>query len=77
MTSPLLHNVKFGAYTELWAGLSDDVKAVDSGIYVIIWGRWHASLHKDLLKALKSAEGGTGEAARFRDWCEGQRKAYF
>ena len=57
----LLHEPKMGAYTELYAGLSPDVKVEMSGGYVVPWERMHQSPRNDFLDALKSVEeGGTG-----------------
>ena len=68
---PLLYKARFGAYTELWAGLSPDLTVEKNGSYVIPWGRVHLSPRKDLLDALKSVEdGGTGRAREFWEWCE-------
>ncbi|KAG0651101.1 Short-chain dehydrogenase reductase [Hyphodiscus hymeniophilus] len=67
----------FGAYTELWCGLSSDVKAEDGGRCAIPWGRWHPSPRKDILEGLKlKEEGGTGLAADFWDWCEENTKMF-
>jgi len=70
---PFLFNAKMGAYTELWAGVSDELTMEDNGCYVIPWGRLHPSPRKDMLEALQSVEeGGTGRAGEFREWCEKQ-----
>ena len=75
--SPLLHNPKMGAYTELYAGLSPEVTAQVNGGYLIPWGRVHPAPRGDLLLALKSVEeGGTGQAADFQGWCEKQIADY-
>ncbi|RDW62365.1 hypothetical protein BP6252_11798 [Coleophoma cylindrospora] len=75
--SPLMHPPKMGAYTELWTGLSPDVKIEDGGRLATAWGRWHPSPRRDILKSMKTkAEGGTGVAAQFWDWCETQTKPY-
>ena len=75
--SPLMHHPKMGAYTELWAGLSLDVSMEMNGGYAIPWGRPHPAPRQDLLDALKSTgEGGTGQAAEFREWCEKQIADY-
>lgn len=75
--NPLLYPAKFGAYTELWAGLSSELTMAQNGSYVIPWGRIHPSPRNDLVAALKPAEeGGTGQAAEFRDWCEKQTAEY-
>ena len=77
-SSPLLHNAKLGAYTELWAGLSPELTMESNGAYVIPWGRVHPSPRKDLLDALKEVgeNGGTGQAGNFREWCEKQTIEY-
>ena len=67
----LLFDAKMGAYTELWAGLSPELKAGDNGKYVIPWGRIHPSPRRDMVDALRGVkEGGTGEAGNFREWCD-------
>lgn len=75
--NPLLYPAKMGAYTELWAGLSTELTTAQNGSYVIPWGRVHPSPRKDLVAALRSPEeGGTGQAAEFRKWCEKQTAEY-
>ena len=70
MVAPLLAHAKYGAYTELWTGLSPDVTMAENGGYAIPWGRMHFGLRQDLLDALKSVqEGGTGQADEFAKWC--------
>ena len=70
-TAWLLYDAKMGAYTELWAGLSPDLTAADNGRYIIPWGRIHPSPRGDMLDALRDVkEGGTGEAEKFREWCD-------
>ncbi|KAL9057478.1 MAG: hypothetical protein Q9162_002315 [Coniocarpon cinnabarinum] len=77
LLSPLLHDAKLGAYSELWAGLSLDVKRENGGGYVIPWGRWHPSPRKDLLHAIKpAADGGLGNAQHFWEWCNGNTKSF-
>lgn len=66
----MLHHPKFGAYTELYAGLSHDIHLEENGSYVIPWGRLFVP-RQDLLLAMKSLEeGGSGVAAAFWDWCK-------
>ena len=73
VSSPLLYEARMGAYTELWAGLSDDLTIQDGGKYVIPWGRPYTNPRPDLLAAMKSKdEGGTGVAASFMAFCEKQ-----
>ena len=75
--SPLLHNAKQGAYTELWAGLSPELTMDTNEGYVIPWGRVHRSPRQDLLDTLmREEEGGTGEAGKFREWCQQQTAKY-
>jgi len=85
VSAPLLYEARMGAYTELWAGLSDELwagfseemKMVRGGAYILPWGRIHLSPRSDLLDALKSVEnGGTGRAQEFAEWCEKQVAQY-
>lgn len=74
---PVMYEPKLGAYTELWAGLSGQVTAEDGGRFAIPWGRWHPSPRKDVLESLKGeAEGGTGVAEAFWEWCEVQTEGF-
>ncbi|TDZ71915.1 putative oxidoreductase [Colletotrichum trifolii] len=70
----VLHDPKYGGYTELYAGLSPDISLKNNGAYVIPWGRIRPAEdcpRKDILKALETeANGGLGYAAKFWDWCE-------
>ena len=66
----------FGAYTELFAGLSSDVTWEKSGAWIEPWGRFDAQ-RADLEKGSKSeADGGTGIAEKFWKWSEEQIKQY-
>lgn len=53
-----------GAYTELYAGLSEEVGLQKNGTYVILWGRVYGEEvipPKDLVSALRmEKEGGWG-----------------
>ena len=74
---PILWENIMGAYTALWAGLSDQITVEDGGRYGIQWGRWHPSPRIDIVTALKSQEeGGTGEATVFWSWCKEQTKEF-
>jgi NAD(P)-dependent dehydrogenase (short-subunit alcohol dehydrogenase family) len=74
---PFMYKPKMGAYTELWAGLSQDVNCEDGGRYALPWGRWHPSPRENILESLKTKEeGGTGLAAEFWEWCEEQTKEF-
>lgn len=75
--SPLLYDAKMGAYTELWAGLSEELTMERSGGAVVPWGRMHPAPRKDLVDACRSVEeGGTGQAGEFREWCERETKEF-
>lgn len=66
----------FGAYTELYAGWSQEITPALSGSYVLPWGRV-GTYRADIAKALKGTdEGGTGQAQRFWDWCDKETKAF-
>ena len=61
----LLYPAVFGAYTELYSGLSGDLTMQDQGIFVIPWGR------KGITKSSVSVEckqGGNSD--KLYDWCE-------
>ncbi|KAI0480980.1 hypothetical protein GGR56DRAFT_628401 [Xylariaceae sp. FL0804] len=65
-----------GAYTELFAGLSDEVKMENSGDWIVPWGRF-SDQRDDLVQGSKSeAEGGTGIAQKFWQWSEEQTSKY-
>lgn len=73
----LLYEPIYGAYTELYAGLSPDITMEFAGGYIVPWGGKHQSPRQDLLLALKSTEeGGTGLAQDFWDWCEKNTKEH-
>ncbi|KAG9697835.1 hypothetical protein KCU95_g3346, partial [Aureobasidium melanogenum] len=66
----------YGAYTELYSGLSPDITLKKSGDWVVPWGRLHP-LREDLLEATKSvSEGGNGHAKAFWEWTEEQVKDF-
>ncbi|KAK1997959.1 NAD(P)-binding protein [Colletotrichum falcatum] len=64
----------YGAYTELFAGLSPEVTMESSGSYIIPWGRIRPNAvtsRPDLIKAGDSEEeGGLGYGAKLWAWCE-------
>jgi len=72
----ILHPPIFGAYTELFAGLSPEITAEKSGSWIQPWGRIFP-IRKDIEAGSKSgAEGGTGVAEKFWAWTEEQVKPY-
>ncbi|KAJ5578004.1 Short-chain dehydrogenase/reductase SDR [Penicillium hispanicum] len=78
--NPVLHDPKFGAYTEMYAGLSSEISQETNGAYVIPWGRIRpdeACPRKDIVQAIvPSEQGGLGYASKFWDWCEEQWKPF-
>ncbi|EXJ70452.1 uncharacterized protein A1O5_06521 [Cladophialophora psammophila CBS 110553] len=65
-----------GAYSELYAAFSPQLKAENNGGYVMAWGRI-ADLPEDITKGLKSrAEGGSGAAKMFLDYCARETKDF-
>ncbi|KAI1144376.1 short-chain dehydrogenase [Hypoxylon sp. FL0543] len=65
-----------GAYTELFAGLSNEATLEKSGGWIIPWGRF-SDIRADVLQGSKpQAEGGTGIAEKFWEWTEEQVKPY-
>lgn len=73
----ITYDVKFGAYTELFAGWSDEAGQPENNAkFIWPWGRF-GSYRQDIAQGLLSEqEGGTGVAARFWEWCEQETKQY-
>lgn len=72
-----MHPPVYGAYTNLWAGVSDNVRGEDGGRYIVPWGAWHPGPREDLLNAMKSeGEGGSGEAGRVWEWLKKETNPY-
>ncbi|KAI1328682.1 NAD(P)-binding protein [Xylariaceae sp. FL0255] len=69
-----IHKPVLGAYTELYAGLSSELKIEHNGTYVLPFGRRRPDGEitcKDILKAMAPVEeGGLGNAKRSWEWCE-------
>ncbi|KAH8591002.1 hypothetical protein B0O99DRAFT_520362 [Bisporella sp. PMI_857] len=66
----------YGAFSELYAGFSPDLKAEHNGGFVTAWGRI-AEMHKDIAAGLKSeAEGGSGKARRFLEFADKEISGY-
>lgn len=57
---------KYGAYTELYAGLAPDV---NNGDFVIPWGR-KASVPEHIHASTLEQAGDRSVSARFYEWCE-------
>ena len=66
----------YGAYTELYCGLSEDITTADNGIYVAPWGR--KSFNRTDIEASKKSEseGGTGTSEKFVEYVRRETKAH-
>ena len=66
----------YGAYTELYAGFSPDLNAEHNGGFLTAWGRV-SELPENLTSALKSkANGGSGTAAKFMEYCDREIESF-
>ena len=66
----------FGAYTELFAALSPSVTAKHNGGFIVPWGRF-GDIPDHIEKGLRTkAEGGSGAASRFWEWCQKETENY-
>ncbi|KAJ4248389.1 short-chain alcohol dehydrogenase [Fusarium torreyae] len=66
----------YGAYTELFAGLSPDVTMEKTGAWIVPWGRFGIPREDLELGAHPISEGGTGIAQKWTAWLEDQAKQY-
>ncbi|KAJ5901808.1 NAD(P)-binding protein [Penicillium taxi] len=72
----LLYPTKYGAYTELYAGWSQDITSSQNGAYVAPWGRLFKQ-RKDITEGMKrKSEGGTGHGEAFWEYCEKETEKY-
>lgn len=78
LASFIMYEARFGAYTELWCGLSEELnREQDGGGYVVPWGRRHEKPREDILTCLKTREeGGNGVSKEFGEWCEEMVRDY-
>ncbi|KAI1300786.1 NAD(P)-binding protein [Xylaria venustula] len=80
LNATMLHETTYGAYTELYAGLSPDLKPEDYVNFIIPWGRVGAidvAWRQDIVKAMRPKdEGGLGYGRRLWEWCEEQWKPH-
>lgn len=69
----------FGAYTELFAGLSPEVTRDTNGNFIFPWGRLvpdSSIVRQDVLKAAESEElDGLGYGKKLWEWCETKWKS--
>lgn len=64
--APTFYPPKMGAYTMLYAGLSEDIGLANNGAYVLPFGRiQQQSTNAGILKAIED-----GKAKEFWEWCE-------
>ncbi|TAQ85872.1 hypothetical protein B7494_g5827 [Chlorociboria aeruginascens] len=72
----LFKGPQYGAYSELYAGFSPDIKSEDSGKLIVPWGRI-GTIPEHITKALKpTSQGGTGGAQKFWE-CGGSETLNF
>ncbi|TVY69598.1 putative oxidoreductase [Fusarium oxysporum f. sp. cubense] len=72
----MLYPPIYGAYTELFAGLSPEVTIEKTGSWIIPWGRFGIP-REDLERgAQPTSEGGTGMAQKWAAWLEEQVRQY-
>jgi NAD(P)-dependent dehydrogenase (short-subunit alcohol dehydrogenase family) len=68
----ILHPQKLGAYTELFAGLSEVITEKHQGAYIIPWGRiQEVNPRKDIFEAIQKGKG-----EELWDWCWGKIKTH-
>ncbi|KAH7125820.1 hypothetical protein EDB81DRAFT_872120 [Dactylonectria macrodidyma] len=72
----VLHSPVYGAYTELFAGLSPQVTMEKSGNWIGPWGRFLLIRHDLSLASKPKEEGGHGTSKTFWDWTEQEIKPY-
>lgn len=63
----------FGAYTELYAGLSQQVK---SGDWVVPWGKVDLPRENIANSCKPRADGVSGLSQEFWNWCEQEARAF-
>lgn len=75
----MLYPAKYGAYTELYCGLSNELTTADNGIYIAPWGR-KSTVCASILEEMKADQEETKErvpvAKAFGDYCNEATKAY-
>jgi NAD(P)-dependent dehydrogenase (short-subunit alcohol dehydrogenase family) len=71
--NPILHDQKMGAYTELFAGFTDEVSVErNNGCYIWPWGVVvNAHSHADIEAGVTN-----GKAVKFWEWCEEKYRPY-
>jgi retinol dehydrogenase 12 len=74
---PLQYPPVYGAYTEVYGGLSTDIALEDTGAWLMPWGRVGTLRHDIALAGKSKEEGGSGTAEDFWVWSEEQVRQYF
>ncbi len=76
----VLHEPRFGGYTEQYASLEDDAGLENNGAYVIPWGMLRLDVdcpRKDIVKAMTPEEDdGLGYNKNLWEWCEEKWKPF-
>lgn len=77
LMSLVMWHPRYGAYTELYAGLSPDLTIEKhSGAYIWPWGQV-GHLRPDIEASLRSEEeGGSGKAAKLLAWCKRETASF-
>ncbi|KAJ9133447.1 NAD(P)-binding protein [Pleurostoma richardsiae] len=76
MMGILMKPAKYGAFSELFAGLSPQITADKNGTYTIPWGRFGV-IPEDIEVNMKDEkDGGTGLINTFWNWCESVTNAF-
>ena len=73
---PLQYAPIYGAYTELYGGLSSDISIDETGAWLMPWGRIGRLRHDIELAGKTEEEGGSGIAEDFWVWSEKQVREY-
>lgn len=72
----LQYHPVYGAYTELYGGLSPEITPKDTGAWLMPWGQI-GTLRSDIAEAGKSKdESGSGISNEFWEWSEEQVREY-
>ncbi|EPE24219.1 NAD(P)-binding Rossmann-fold containing protein [Glarea lozoyensis ATCC 20868] len=66
----------YGAYTELYGGLSEDIKMENNGTFAVPWGKMQTPRADIALSCKSKDQGGTGLASQFWEWSEKQVENY-
>ena len=73
---PIQYHPIWGAYTELYGGLSPEITLEQNGAWIIPWGRV-GTLRADIQDAgISKEDGGSGVAEDFWRWSEEKVKDY-